>query len=235
MTTALVSTPLGIAPTLEKSRVDYPLLALVSVLLHLCAWLWYQQPRERPVPVVPPRVLQLTLIRPAPLPAVQPPRPVIEPPPVVEPPPKPLPKPPPQPKPRPTPPLKPKPVESAVPLVTPPVSPPPTATASAPVATSAAEPAVVPASTRATSRRNPKPDYPTLAKRRGWEGQVLLEVEVLSDGTPGKIQVSRSSGRDVLDNAALKAVKRWLFEPARRGDSSIASTLTLSIVFKLEQ
>lgn len=74
-----------------------------------------------------------------------------------------------------------------------------------------------------------------LAKRRGWEGKVLLEVEVLRDGKPGTIRVAQSSGREVLDNAALKAVRRWLFEPARRGDEPITSTMTLSIVFKLEQ
>lgn len=74
-----------------------------------------------------------------------------------------------------------------------------------------------------------------LAKRRGWEGKVLLKVEVLRDGTPGAIEVERSSGREVLDNAALKTVRRWLFEPARRGDEAITSFMTLSIVFKLEK
>ncbi len=237
---AFTSASLGPAPTGEKLAVDYLLLALVSVLLHLCAWLWYQQPRERPVPVAPPRVLQLSLQRPAPVPEVPPPPlPVIEPPPAVAAPP--VPKPTPKPKPKPT--LKPAPkLKPAQPPLTPPVAvplvPAPTVTTPDPAAVlkvPSAEPVIVPASTRATSRRNPKPDYPTLAKRRGWQGKVLLEVEVLSDGTPGKIQVAASSGREVLDNAAVKAVKRWLFEPARRGDTPVSTTLNLSIVFKLEQ
>lgn len=227
----------------EQPRVDYALLAIVSVLLHVCAWLWFQQPRERPVPMVPPRVVQLTLVKPAPPPVVEPPIPISEPPPLVEPlpsPPKQMPEPKPKPKPKPTPKPKPKPVTPPPlpPKVAPAVASPPIVAAPAPVAAPPApipEPVVVPANTRATSRRNPKPDYPTLAKRRGWEGKVLLEVEVLSDGKPGELRVSSSSGREVLDNAALKAVERWLFEPARRGDVPITSTMTLSVVFKLEK
>lgn len=231
----------------DPLRVDYALLALVSVLLHVCGWLWFQQPREQPVPVVPPRVVQLMLVSPAPPPVpppaiVQPPPPVTEPPPpVIEaqaPLPEPVPKPKPKPRPKPKPAkAKPKPPAPPTPIEIAPVNPaPPVATAPATVAPPApvTEPVVEPASTRATSRRNPKPDYPTLAKRRGWEGKVLLEVEVLSDGMPGELRVSSSSGREVLDNAALEAVKRWMFEPARRADVPITSTLTLSIVFKLE-
>ncbi len=238
---SLATSPLGIGPTREKSPVDYSLLAVVSMLLHLCAWLWFQQPREQPALVVPPRVLQLTLISASPPPVVQPPlRRVIEPPPVVAalPPPKPIAKPRTPPKPRPQPQTTPRRVEpSPAPLAALPVPPVPAVTVPAPAmpAMPAAEPVVTPASTRATSRRNPKPAYPTLAKRRGWQGNVLLAVEVLQDGTPGEIQVSKSSGRAVLDNAAIKAVKRWLFEPARRGDMPIRTTMNLSIVFKLEQ
>lgn len=94
---------------------------------------------------------------------------------------------------------------------------------------------VIPASTRATSRRNPKPEYPSLARRRGWEGRVLLAVEVLTSGKPGAITVVTSSGHKALDNAALKTVERWLFEPARRDDVPVSSTMNLSIVFKLEE
>ena len=220
----------------EQPRVDYLFLAIVSVLLHVCAWLWFQQPRERPAAAARPRVVQITFVRPPPT-VVASPMPVVETPPIVEAPPL-RPKPVARPKPKPKPQLKPKPltpppveVASALPASPIAAAPAPVAAPPAPVAPLV----VVPANTRATSRRNPKPDYPTLAKRRGWEGTVLLEVEVLLDGTPGKIEVSRSSGRAVLDNAALRAIKHWLFEPARRGDSLITSTLTLSIVFKLEK
>ena len=213
----------------EQPRVDYLFLAIVSVLLHVCAWLWFQQPRERPALAARPRVVQITFVRPPPTVVVAP-MSVVEAPPL-------RPKPVPRPKPKPKPQLKPKPltppppaeVASALPA-SPAVVPAPVAAPPAPVAALA-----VPANTHATSRRNPKPDYPTLAKRRGWEGTVLLEVEVLSDGAPGKIEVARSSGRAVLDNAALRAVKHWLFEPARHGALPVTSTLTLSIVFKLEK
>jgi len=47
--------------------------------------------------------------------------------------------------------------------------------------------------------------------------------------------VSTSSGREVLDAAAIDAVKQWLFEPAQQVGRAIKSTMTLSIVFKLEE
>jgi len=217
---------------------DYALLGVVSVLLHANVWLWFQQPRVTLTPPVPPRIVTLTFVKPAP-PQVAAPPPLSEPIPVVKPPPpkpkpKPKPKPTPKPKPKPEPRPEPPPPQPAPPVVA--VTPAPPAPAAAVVSPAPpAAPVLTPASTRATSRRNPKPDYPMLAKRRGWEGKVLLEVEVRSDGTPGTIKVARSSGREVLDNAALKAVGRWLFEPARRGDEPVTSTMTLSIVFKLER
>ena len=107
------------------------------------------------------------------------------------------------------------------------------ALAAAPVAAPVEVP-VTPAHTRATSRRNPKPEYPSIARRRGWEGKVLLRINVRADGLPGKIEVAESSGREVLDESALRAVKRWTFTPAMRGAEAVDSTLTLSIVFKLK-
>jgi protein TonB len=98
----------------------------------------------------------------------------------------------------------------------------------------AAEAPLVPAHTRATSKRNPKPEYPSIARRRGWEGKVLLRIDVGADGLPGKVEIAESSGREVLDQSALRTVRRWTFTPAMRGDEPVASTLTLSIVFKLD-
>lgn len=72
-----------------------------------------------------------------------------------------------------------------------------------------------------------------MAQRRGWEGTVLLRVEVLASGKPGHIQVQKSSGRDALDAAALAAVKRWSFVPAKQGDVAQAGWVSVPIDFKL--
>ncbi|NQU11143.1 energy transducer TonB [bacterium] len=80
---------------------------------------------------------------------------------------------------------------------------------------------------------NPAPVYPPLARRRGWEGVTVLRVEVLADGTPRGIGVVRSSGHRVLDNTALAAVRRWRFQPARRGAQPVISQLEIPIRFQL--
>lgn len=57
------------------------------------------------------------------------------------------------------------------------------------------------------------PVYPLTARRRGQQGRVLLRVLLSTSGTVEKIFVEESSGFDVLDEAALRAVGRWLFSP----------------------
>ena len=81
---------------------------------------------------------------------------------------------------------------------------------------------------------NPRPRYPQVARTRGHEGRVLIRVSVLGDGRVGSAAVSRSSGHGSLDRAALKAVKRWRFEPALRAGRPVTATLTVPVVFRLE-
>lgn len=87
---------------------------------------------------------------------------------------------------------------------------------------------------RARYRRNPAPDYPDEARRRRQEGVVLLRVQVNAKGRVEGVEVERSSGTPSLDQAATRAVRRWEFEPARRGDAPVASTVTVPVRFRLE-
>jgi protein TonB len=82
--------------------------------------------------------------------------------------------------------------------------------------------------------RNPKPRYPRIARRRGYEGLVVLKVEILPDGRVGKVRVKRSSGHHILDKSALKTVKMWRFIPARQGDDPIRMWAEVPIKFDLE-
>lgn len=59
--------------------------------------------------------------------------------------------------------------------------------------------------------QNPSPEYPAIAVRRGWEGDVLLDVEVDQVGEVLECAVARSSGFPVLDSAAEVAVRNWRF------------------------
>jgi protein TonB len=81
---------------------------------------------------------------------------------------------------------------------------------------------------------NPKPPYPREARKMGFQGEVLLKVEVLSNGLVGQVEVKKSSGHEILDRSALSAVKQWKFFPAKRGEIAIASWVNIPIKFQLQ-
>lgn len=84
------------------------------------------------------------------------------------------------------------------------------------------------------SRR--EPNYPEKARQAGIEGTVVLSIEILETGRAGEVNVYQSSGSELLDEAAVAAVQRWRFIPAKiRGTGqSIACQTTLPVVFKLK-
>jgi protein TonB len=82
---------------------------------------------------------------------------------------------------------------------------------------------------------NPPPAYPKAAQRLGMQGRVLLRVQVLANGSVGALEVKQSSGKPVLDEAALAAVKNWIFTPAKRGSTPIDGWTQVPIEFRLAQ
>jgi len=83
-------------------------------------------------------------------------------------------------------------------------------------------------------RYNPRPEYPREARKFGWEGTVLLIVEVLPDGNAGKIEIKESSGHSVLDRAAIQAIRKWRFTPAQRQGTPVPATTELPVIFRLK-
>ncbi len=83
-------------------------------------------------------------------------------------------------------------------------------------------------------RMNRPPPYPRMARRRGYEGTVLLEGLVNRSGRVGDLRVFSSSGYPLLDDAAKAAVEKWLFEPGRRGDEAVPTWVRVPIRFVLE-
>ena len=80
---------------------------------------------------------------------------------------------------------------------------------------------------------NPKPLYPVRAVRKGLQGRVVLNVEVLPSGDAGILKTAISSGHWVLDQAAIKAVRQWQFTPAKLAGISVLSYVQVPIQFKL--
>ncbi|GEM_PF-1818416 len=62
-----------------------------------------------------------------------------------------------------------------------------------------------------SNSKNLPPRYPYAARRMQAQGRVLLAIEVLPSGKAGRVEVQRSSGYDILDSAAVSAVKLWFF------------------------
>jgi protein TonB len=87
---------------------------------------------------------------------------------------------------------------------------------------------------RAGYLNNPAPDYPAMATRQGWQGTVVLRVRVLSDGKVESVEIKQSSGRKILDDEAIRTVKKWLFTPSKRGDTPVDGWATVPIEFLLD-
>ncbi|MFQ6033652.1 MAG: energy transducer TonB [Candidatus Bipolaricaulia bacterium] len=81
---------------------------------------------------------------------------------------------------------------------------------------------------------NPPPSYPEVARRRGYEGTVLLAVRVRKDGGVAAAQIAETSGYEVLDRAAVRAVRAWRFRPARRGEEPVEMEVRVPVRFQLQ-
>ena len=225
-------------------------MLLLSMLLvmavHAGLWSWLTQSVETETQAKP-LVMQVSMI------AMSAPKPTAAPPKPAPPPPPPEKKPTPPPKTPPKPVVKkPPPVVQKAPDFAPstpapepepspaPPSPPSVASSSSSTTSEAkAPPATAPADSfteanfRANYAQNPKPDYPAVAKSRGWTGKVLLKVQVSAQGTSDSVAIEQSSGHEILDESAVEAVKKWRFIPAKRGETPVASSVIVPIVFTL--
>lgn len=221
--------------TRDHKLVDYFLIGVISVFIHSTVVDHFNGmdfDQEIIAPIKQPPKVQITLTRPQPKPVAPPP-----PPPQVK-------AEPPKPKVVPLKPPKPRPVQKKIVEQVPVIEPTPVInsapTNTAPVAAPAAPPAPTVVEEKVTAPiagadylNNPAPSYPEAAQERGLEGKVLMKVHVQPDGKPDKITVSKSSGHQILDDAAVKTVYKWSFVPAKRGSTPIAGYVTVPITFNL--
>jgi protein TonB len=82
-------------------------------------------------------------------------------------------------------------------------------------------------------RHAPPPRYPVAAREQGLQGVVVLSVLIRHDGRVEQARVAISSGAPVLDDAALAAVRTWLFEPATQGGRPVESVVEVPVKFAL--
>lgn len=77
-----------------------------------------------------------------------------------------------------------------------------------------------------------KPDYTEEARRRGIEGDVVLEIVVRRDGSVGDVRLLQGLGSG-LDQRATDAVRQWRFSPARRLGAPVDVVVEVAVEFKL--
>ncbi len=84
-------------------------------------------------------------------------------------------------------------------------------------------------------RQNPPPGYPRIARRKGYEGTVVLEVLVGRKGRVSDLRVLQSCGHAVLDEAAADSVRSWMFDPGRLDDEPVEMWVRVPIRFHLKE
>tara|TARA_B100000242_G_scaffold101863_1_gene70173 strand:- start:64 stop:780 length:717 start_codon:yes stop_codon:yes gene_type:complete len=81
------------------------------------------------------------------------------------------------------------------------------------------------------SAKNPHPTYPLIARKKGWEGRVIINAKIDREGNVSEIKVLESSGFKVLDNASLETLKKWKFTPAKIGNKFVTDTVNIPVKF----
>ena len=122
-----------------------------------------------------------------------------------------------------------------------PVRPAPSQASSAPASPSPPAPSAAPSGPTtppnftAAYLNNPGPQYPYASRRKREQGLVKLRVFVSAAGRPEQVEIERSSGFPLLDQAAQDVVKtRWRFAPAKQGDKAIGAWVVVPLEFELK-
>lgn len=80
-----------------------------------------------------------------------------------------------------------------------------------------------------------EPYYPPLAKNKGFEGQVGIEMLVSREGRVTDVRISSSSGYQILDRAAREFARQLTFEPAMQGSRPVDIWISRTFTYNLEE
>ena len=152
---------------------------------------------------------------------------------------------PPPPKPKPVIAAKPKPATAPPVFEAPPPPPPEPAPAPPAVVVVEAPPPAPPAPAAAPQPKTvdvtavrylepPAPVYPSISRRSGEAGRVVVRVLIDSTGKPRQLALQQPSGYTRLDDSALSAVRAARFQPYTEGGVAQPVWVLIPIVFALE-
>jgi protein TonB len=75
--------------------------------------------------------------------------------------------------------------------------------------------------------------YPEEAKAAGVSGVVVIEIKIATDGSVAEAAVLRSI--PLLDQAALDAVRQWVYEPTLLNGEPVEVLVTVTVNFALDR
>ncbi len=75
--------------------------------------------------------------------------------------------------------------------------------------------------------------YPDEALERGLEGRAVVSLLVKEDGRTGGVKIYKSSGHHLLDSAAVRTAKTFVFSPAMAKNKPVKSSVIMPVEFKL--
>lgn len=78
-------------------------------------------------------------------------------------------------------------------------------------------------------------DYPPDAWRRGVGGETVLKIHIASNGTVDTVAIATSSGDRALDSAAVAGARRLKYEPAHRGEETVAIWAYLPVKYPMPE
>ena len=83
-------------------------------------------------------------------------------------------------------------------------------------------------------KENPVPiRYPRWAVQEGWEGTLVIAVEVLRSGEVGRWSVVQSTGYSLLDETATKIIRQWHFHPGIENGRAVVMCIQVPVRFEL--
>jgi TonB family protein len=79
-----------------------------------------------------------------------------------------------------------------------------------------------------------RPRLPEGIYATGLEGQVVVRVEIDSEGTPLRVKILRSTN-DLLEGVVIDAVNRSEFSPRRLQSGPVGSAITIPFTFRAKR
>ncbi|HEX3432086.1 MAG TPA: energy transducer TonB [Rhizomicrobium sp.] len=80
---------------------------------------------------------------------------------------------------------------------------------------------------------NCEEEYPAMAVRLNQQGTTTIRFMVNADGSVSNVHVAKSSGHEMLDDAAIRCASSWRYRPALQNGQAVAAPWMTDVRWKL--